>query len=135
MDNILGSIGMALRAGRLAVGEEPTAAACAEKDCRLLLVARDAAESTNRHAVRWAEEGQCLRAVLPYGKEELGRSLGRAQCAVTAVTEWGFALSIAEKLAAVDAETYGVLVERLRVKTARVQSRRATRGSRPRKKK
>ena len=59
MNSALSMAGMALRAGRLEVGEDPAGDACREKRCRLLLVARDAAENTRRRADRFAQEGQC----------------------------------------------------------------------------
>ena len=40
-------IGLAQKAGRLAVGEEPTGAAARARDARLILVAADAAENTS----------------------------------------------------------------------------------------
>ena len=39
MDNILSMAGLALRAGRLEVGDEAASDACREKRCRLLLTA------------------------------------------------------------------------------------------------
>ena len=60
MDSTLSLIGLALRAGKLAVGEEPCALVCRARDCRLLLLASDAGASTLRRAQRMAEEGQCL---------------------------------------------------------------------------
>ena len=44
MDKLLNLIGLAQKAGRLAVGEEPTGAAARARDARLILVAADAAE-------------------------------------------------------------------------------------------
>ena len=47
MDNhTLNLIGLALRAGKLAVGEEPCLAACRSRKCRLLLLASDAGGAT-----------------------------------------------------------------------------------------
>ena len=47
-------IGLAQKAGRLAVGEEPTGAAARARDARLILVAADAAEERKRSAVKAA---------------------------------------------------------------------------------
>ena len=74
MDNILHMIGLALRAGRLEVGEEPVGAACRARDCRLILVARDAADNSFRRVRHFADAGQCLWVSVPYTKEELGRA-------------------------------------------------------------
>ena len=74
MDSILHMVGLSKRAGRLEVGEEPVGAACRAKDCRLILVARDAADNTFRRVRHFADAGQCLWVSVPYTKEELGSS-------------------------------------------------------------
>ena len=75
MDNILSMAGLALRAGRLEVGDEAASDACREKRCRLLLTACGASENALRRAERCAQEGQCLLLPLPCSKEELGAAL------------------------------------------------------------
>ena len=65
MDSTLSLIGLALRAGKLAVGEEPCALVCRARDCRLLLLASDAGASTLRRAQRMAEGGQGPPLTLP----------------------------------------------------------------------
>ena len=124
--NALPLIGMALRAGKLQVGEDPAAAACKSRSCRLLLTAQDAAGGTARRASAMAEEGQCLLLALPYTKEELGAALGRASCATAAVTALGLARAIVERLAEADSGTYGPLREKLRLKAERAAQRRAS---------
>ncbi len=126
-NNALPMIGMALRAGRLQAGEDPAGAACAARDCRLLLTASDAAGSSLRRAAHFAEEGQCLSLPLPYTKEELGAALGRGSCAIAAVTDLGLAQAIVQRLAAADPETYGPAAEKLSLKAKRAAQRRAKR--------
>ena len=46
--NILSLLGLSLRGGRLAVGEEPVEAVARARDARVLLLAADAAEGTRR---------------------------------------------------------------------------------------
>jgi len=125
MDNILHMIGMANRAGKLEAGEEPVGAACREKRCRLLLVARDAADNSLRRVGHFAQAGQCLWVSLPYTKAELGAVTGRSVCAMAAVTEIGMAGAIANLLARENSETYGEIAEKLEVKARRAQQRRA----------
>lgn len=132
MDSALGLIGLALRAGKLAVGEEPCALACRARDCRLLLLASDAGAATLRRAQRMAEEGQCLTLTLPWDRETLGGALGRNVCAVAALTDLGLAQAVAGKLAAADAPRYGETAERLAVKAQRAQQRRQARGGQTR---
>ena len=77
MNSALSMAGMALRAGRLEVGEDPAGDACRERRCRLLLTASDAGESALRRSARFAQEGQCLTLALPFTREELGAALGQ----------------------------------------------------------
>ena len=124
MDNILHMVGLALKAGRLEVGEEPVGAACRARDCRLILVARDAADNSFRRVKHFADAGQCLWVSVPYTKEELGEAVGRTACAMAAVTDIGFAGAIGQKLAAVDPEKYSLTAEKLHVKAERAAQRR-----------
>ena len=124
MDNILHMVGLALKAGRLEVGEEPVGAACRARDCRLILVARDAADNSFRRVKHFADAGQCLWVSVPYTKEELGEAVGRTACAMAAVTDIGFAEAIGQKLAAVDPEKYSLPAEKLHVKAERAAQRR-----------
>ena len=127
MDNALGMLGLALRAGRLAVGEEACADACAVHGVRLLLLAQDAGEHVQRRAAFGAEEGNCLLVETPWSKAEMGGALGRGSCAVAAVTDVGMARALAEKLAAADPEKYGATAERLAVKAKRAAERKQKR--------
>ena len=124
MDNILHMVGLALKAGRLEVGEEPVGAACRARDCRLILVARDAADNSFRRVKHFADAGQCLWVSVPYTKEELGEAVGRTACAMAAVTDIGFAEAFGQKLAAVDPEKYSLTAEKLHVKAERAAQRR-----------
>ena len=130
MNSALSMAGMALRAGRLEGGEDPAGDACQEKRCRLLLVARDAAENTRRRADRFAQEGQCLTLALPFTREELGAALGRGSCAMAAVTDLGLAQAIAGKLADQDPAQYGETAGRLRLKAERAAQRKSVRKQR-----
>jgi len=127
VDKVLHLIGMAYKAGSLAAGEEPVSAVCRAKDCRLLLVARDAADNTRRRAESLAEQGACLLLPLPYTREELGSASGRTACALAALTDLGFAQAVAEALTKEDPERYGPAAERLRIKAERARRRRAER--------
>ena len=124
MDNILHMVARALRAGRLEVGEEPVGAACRARDCRLILVARDAADNSFRRVRHFADAGQCLWVSVPYTKEEVGQAVGRTACAMAAVTDIGFAEAIGQKLAALDPEKYAITAEKLHVKAERAAQRR-----------
>ena len=123
-NNILNMFGLALRAGRLEVGEEPVGAVCRARDCRLIIVARDAADNTFRRVRHFADAGQCLWISVPFTKDELGSAVGRTSCAMLALTDIGFAESIVKKLAAVDPGKYTQTAEQLSVKAQRAAQRR-----------
>ena len=125
MDKILSLIGLAKKAGRLEVGEEPVGAAVRAKDARLILLAEDAADNTFRRARHFADAGACVLLRIPSSKSDLGRAVGRTQCAMAAVTDIGFASAIAEKLSALDPAAYGAAAEKLALKAQRAQERRA----------
>ena len=55
MDKLLNLIGLAKKAGKLEVGEEPVGAAARSKHARLILIASDAADNTRRRALHFAE--------------------------------------------------------------------------------
>ena len=98
-------LGIAKKAGRLELGEEPVAAACRSGKARLVLLSRDAGDHTRRRTANRCGDSPPL--TLPYGKEELGRALGRKTCAVLAVTDSGLAQAIHKTLAAPDSSGEG----------------------------
>ena len=125
MDNIASFLGLILRAGRLAVGEEPVLAACMGHKASLLLLAQDAADNTIRRASHYSETGNALCLTLPMNKVQLGEALGRASCAVVAVTEIGFASALTEKLAQLDPTSFHDAHEMLRKKAQRAKKRKS----------
>jgi len=123
--NILSFLGLALRGGRLAVGEEPVEAVTRARDARLVLLASDATAPTRRRALHFAEAGQCLILPLPFTKAELGQTLGRTAVAVVALTDVGMAASLVHRLEELDPNQYGEAARRLDLKAQRAAERRA----------
>ena len=117
-------VGLALRAGKLEVGEDAVADACQYRKARLLLIAADAAEKSVSRALHAADESGCVPLMAPWSKEELGAALGRKSCAVAAVTDLGLAQAVVEKLAETDEERYGEAAGRLRRKAERLAERK-----------
>ena len=117
-------LGLAKKAGRVEIGEEPVGAAARARDARLILLASDAADNTLRRARHFAEAGACLLTQIPATKDELGSAVGRTSCAMLAVTDIGFADAVGKKLAALDEAKYGALSEKLSVKAARAKERK-----------
>ena len=105
-EHLLSTLGLALRAGAVAVGEEPVGAAARAKKARVIFTARDAAASSVRRAYSF------------------GRALGRTCVAMCAVTDIGFAQSLVKKLAAVEPAVYGAAAEALDLKAKRARERK-----------
>lgn len=122
-DPILHLLGLARKAGRLEIGEEPVGAACRARQARLVLLARDAAANTRRRCAHFGQAGDVLWLELPFDKEAVGLALGRGPCAMLALTDAGFAAAAAAKLAARDPERYGPAAQQLRGKADRVLQR------------
>lgn len=124
-DRILSLLGLSLRGGNLAVGEEPVDAAARAKDARLLLLAADSADNTRRRCEHMAQVGNCLWVRLPCTKEQVGRALGRTSVALAAVTDIGLASALAKLLAELDPEQYGDTAARMAEKARRAAERKA----------
>lgn len=121
---VLSMLGLAKKAGRVEIGEEPVAAAVRARKARVLLVAGDAGPSSQRRAFSFAQTGGCLCLTLPAEKDALGRALGRTSVAMCAVTDIGFADAIVKKLAAMEPERYGPAAAQLDIKAQRAMERR-----------
>lgn len=123
MDPVLQLIGLANKAGRLSIGDEPVGAAARARQARLLLIASDATENTVRRMSHFSESGNVLSLALPFTKAELGATVGRMSCAMLAITDAGFAASLVKKLALRDPETYTAAAEQLSTKAEKVLKR------------
>lgn len=124
-ERALSLLGLALRGGNLAVGEDLAEDAARGMRARLVVAAFDASAGTLRRAERSAGAGNCLWLRLPWTKEELGRPLGRASVAVAAVTDAGLAAAFVRRLALMDPARYGEAAERLERKAKRAAERKA----------
>ena len=116
-------LGLALRGGRLAVGEDAARDAVRAGQARLLMVSADAADRTVRFAEQLSREGNCLLLSLPCSKSELGGGLGRRAAAIAALTDAGLAAAVGRRLAALDPAAYGEASERLELKLRRAKER------------
>lgn len=113
MDSTLRLLGIAYKAGRLAVGEEPVAAAVRAHHARVVLLAEDAADNSVRRAGHLAQGAGTPVAATPFSKAELGGAVGRSACAMLALTEPGLAHAVVARLAQADPERYGELAAQL----------------------
>ena len=124
MERILSMIGLAKKAGRVEIGEEPVGAAARAKHARVILVAKDAGSSTVRRAFSFAETGACLCLTIPADKDQLGSCVGRTSVAMLAITDVGFAEAIVRKMAKLDSKHYAAAADQLQLKAKRAAQRR-----------
>lgn len=127
MNRPLHLLGIARKAGCVEVGEEPVGAAARSRRARLVVLASDAAENTCRRALRFAEAGRARCLQSPFDKGELGRAVGRADCAMLSFTDVGLAASFARCLAASDPESYGEAAGTLTQEAGRALERKKER--------
>lgn len=127
-DAVLGLLGLARRAGKLACGDDPVRNLCASGQARCVFLAADAGNSITGKVNRYVRSVPLL--VLPYGKAEIGGVTGRADCAVCAVSDTGMAAAAVQKLALGNGQ-YAAVAEQLAEKNARIQSRRGKKKRRP----
>ena len=120
-DPILHLLGLARKAGRLEIGEEPVGIVCRSGKAKLLLVAKDAGDHTFRRARSFVSGSKCPYICAPYTKDELGNGLGCNACALCAFTDPAFAKSFLEALGD---PGHDEILTQLTVQTQRVLKRR-----------
>lgn len=123
MNSTLHLLGIARKAGKLELGEEPTGAAARARQAKLLVVAQDAAENTFRRVRHFAGAGNVIWISVPFTKAEIGAAVGRTSCAMLAVMDVGLASALVQKLAAADPEQYAVTAQKMEEKAARALQR------------
>lgn len=94
MRDLLSFLGMARRAGKLIMGDRAVAESAAS--AKLICTAEDLAPGSLGRAMKSAQKGDVPIITLPYGKEEIGRALGRTTCGILALTDDGFATQVVE---------------------------------------
>lgn len=122
-DPVLGTLGLAKRAGKLALGDDMARELCEMGKARCVLVACDAGGSTAKKAALSAERANIPCITLPQDRAALGGALGREGCAVCALGDIGLAASVAKRLAEIDPQ-YAEAAEKLSAKNTRIQSRK-----------
>lgn len=122
-DPILGLLGLARRANKLACGEEQVATLVAEGRARAIFLATDLGEATRRKVLRHEVRVPVLTLVCD--RETLGAAIGVSGCAVCAVSDIGMAAAAAKKLAAYS-EANRLAAARVSEKKTRIDSRKGT---------
>lgn len=90
LDENLGFVGLARKAGCLEIGSDAVEYVLAKKKAKLIIIAGDAGRSTIGKFVSMCAEKD-VPVVRASTKQKLGSILGRSQVAVAAVTEIHFA--------------------------------------------
>jgi ribosomal protein L7Ae-like RNA K-turn-binding protein len=91
-------LGMAKKAGLLAIGTDAVGGAARSGKVRLVISASDASEGATRRARRNAENGKAAFATVPYTMAELGRMTGRGAPGTVAFLDAGLATAFLDAL-------------------------------------
>ena len=121
-DRALNLLSLAKKGGNIQLGEENTGAACRAGHARLILVAADAADNAYGRVRTFSHAGRVPFLRVPYTKEALGQALGRAVCAMAAITDAALALAFVKALN--QPETHEALLSELDARVQRIQQRR-----------
>lgn len=128
MTDSLRMLGIARKAGALAIGEEAAGSAAREKKARLIISASDASENARRRVFGFSKLGNIPLLEPGYTKYELGEAVGKPQPAMIAVTDIGIAAGFVKKLNAEQADKFRELGELLDKKARRAMERRQKAG-------
>ena len=125
MDDRLGLVGLAFRAGKLAAGDAGVREAVFAKRARLICTAADASERVLEGARRMPERSNGLHVETPFTRAELGAALGLLDCGIIAFLDPGLAWAFAKKLLEIDGARYSALEAELRARQERALRRKA----------
>lgn len=93
----LSRLGMAMRAGKLATGDEGVMQMIRSRQAKLVLVANDASDNAyKKYSDKCAHYG--IKIVRQFTRWEIGYSIGKAERVAVAVTDDGMAAWIGEEL-------------------------------------
>lgn len=121
--NTLGLLGLAHKAGKLEIGEEPVGAACGPVTPRWSCWPATRRRTPSARAQQFSQTAKAPCVTAPFSKAELGWQLGRTSCAMLAITDNGMAASLLEKLAREDPEGFGTAAAQLAEAAAKTLQR------------
>lgn len=99
MDKALSFLGIAKKAGLLAIGSEATAISARQGKARLIITATDASAGSVRRATANAKAAEIECIAVPYTRFEIGNITGRGSPGVLAILDKGLAEGFKGKLA------------------------------------
>ena len=121
MDHTLNILGLAKKAGLLAVGCEAVGAASRKGKTKLIISASDASARAYRTARFNADDCGAICLVVPYTMFELGNVTGRGSPGTIAFLDTGLAVRFLKGLAESEYELYGKVWEFLEQKSRTFQ--------------
>ena len=113
MDRNLQILGIAKKAGLLAVGGDAVSTAARNGKAKLIISASDASDGTCRRAGINAKAGFCIHIISPFTKYELGTVSLRGSPGTVAVLDTGLAARFMKGLAETYPDRYGSEAESL----------------------
>ena len=112
-DKNLQILGIARKAGLIAVGGDAVGDATRMGKAKLVFSATDASESASRRARMNAQAGGAIYVTVPYAKFELGNITGRGSPGTVAILDAGLAAGFLKGLVEKEPEKYGGAAEKL----------------------
>ena len=112
----LNLLGMAKKAGLLAIGSESVKMSAREGKAKLIILASDISEGSARQARYSAEDYDTTCIDTPYTKFELGNVTGRGSPGTVAFLDLGLAAEFMKKLSALDETRYGEIARMFETK-------------------
>ena len=112
-DQNLQILGIARKAGLIAVGGDAVGDATRMGKAKLVISASDASEGALRRARMNAKAGGAVYIAVPYTKFELGNITGRGSPGTAAILDAGLAAGFLKGLVETDPEKYGGAAEQL----------------------
>jgi ribosomal protein L7Ae-like RNA K-turn-binding protein len=107
MNRNLQLLGIAKKAGLLAVGGDAVATAARKGKVWLVIMASDASESALRRASHVTKSSHAVCVVAPYTKFELGSVIGYGSPGTVAVLDAGLSSGFVRGLAEIEPDRYG----------------------------
>jgi len=104
MERSLALLGMAKKAGLLAVGGEAVAAAARQGKAKLIITANDASAASVRRAISNANINGTKHIAVPFSMFELGKTAGRGSPGTIAFLDKGLADGFTKRLTETESE-------------------------------
>ena len=124
MDRNLQIIGLAKKAGLLAVGAEDSSSAAKTGKARVVISAHNASKNALRRVRNSLEGKRTLHVIVPYTSFELGTVSGRGSPGTVAILDAGLAARFMTGMAETDPERYGEQATALTEKARAIAERK-----------